>query len=60
MDYEFFKLVNGSTPSCSLLSYKSVGLFNYVESTIYNTLGGQFDYGKNSMMCDAYTVASYV
>ena len=58
LNYEFFKLVNRSAPSCGLLTYRSVGLFNYIESLIYNTVEGQFNYGKNSVMCNAYTVAA--
>jgi exosortase/archaeosortase family protein len=60
VNYEFFKLINSSVPSCGLLTYRSVGLFNYIESLIYNAVSGRFNYGKNDVMCSSYTVASYV
>ncbi len=60
INYEFLKLASGGVPSCSMLTYKSAGVFNYVESVIYNTLSGSSDYKANGIMCDAYAVANYV
>ncbi len=60
VNYEFLKLLNGTTPSCSMLTYKSVGLVNYIESMIYNAVSGEPGGGANGVMCSAYIVANYV
>ncbi len=57
VNYEFIKLAS-SGASCDLVGYSSAGLFNYIESVIYNTLSGSFGHGANGIMCSAYVVAN--
>ncbi len=59
VNYEFIRLASSGVQSCTLFSYASAGLFNYIESVIYNTLSGSFDYSASGIMCSAYAVANY-
>lgn len=59
VNYEFLALLNSTVPSCTQAGYKSAGLFNYVESSIYNTINGNLNYGAYGFMCGAYLVARY-
>lgn len=56
LNYEFFRLLGGHP--CSPPGYKQIGVVNYLESVIYNTLSGQFDYSPNGLICQAYVTAS--
>ncbi len=60
VNYEFIKLIGSGAPSCTMLTYRSIGLFNYIESLIYNALNGQLDYSNNGVLCTSYTVASHI
>jgi exosortase/archaeosortase family protein len=60
-NYEFFRAVNSSSiSSCDLVDYQNAGLFNHIESDIYNTLNGRFSYSNYGFMCDAYLVANEI
>jgi exosortase/archaeosortase family protein len=61
MNYEFFTPMNSTVPrSCSSLNYSSAGLFNYIESGIYDTLSGRFAYGNYGILCNAYLTANEI
>ncbi len=59
VNYEFLSLLNSSIPTCRDIGYTSIGLFNYIESSIYNTLNGNFNYGASGFLCSAYLTAQY-
>ena len=61
VNYEFFVPLNGTAaPSCSMVNYGNIGLFNYIGSVIYNTLSGRPSYSDGGFMCDAYLVANEI
>ncbi len=59
VNYEFLSPLNTSIPSCGYIGYQSIGLFNYIESSIYNTINGNFNYNAGGFLCSTYLVAQY-
>jgi hypothetical protein len=59
INYEIFRpIANNSASLCSVGDYETLGMSNYVESSIYNMLRLQFGGNGRKLTCYSYSIAS--
>jgi len=59
INYEVFRqITNSSAPLCGIDNYATLGIPNYIESSVYNMLRMQSGGGERKFTCYSYKIAS--